>query len=81
MSEKTEYVEVTVRLPKKLVDFLKDNVKDLQKYMEYSIIQFVGADLDDLSIFPFKEPEEVHAVITRYGLNETLKATAVGEFC
>lgn len=86
MSDKEKYVEVTVRLPKRIVDFLKAQEKHLemtvQEYLEYSIIQCVGADFDLLDWGPFTfdydKPEEV---ITQHGLNEVLKATVASGFC
>lgn len=84
---KKETAEVTLRLPRGLVKFLEDQVKHLKaktvkEYLEYSIIQAVGADIDCLKEGPFKfdydKPEEV---IKEYNLNKILRDTMASEFC
>ena len=74
----TEHVEVTLKLPKRLVDFLKDKeeITDMtvKEYLERAIIQSVGADLDEGDTF-VPQPEEI---IKKYGLKGILKDTVVG---
>ena len=78
MRKKTEHVEVTLRLPKRLVDFLeaKEEITDMtvKEYLERAIIQSVGADLEARDTF-VPQPEEF---IEKYGLKDILKDTVVG---
>ena len=71
MSEKIEYVEVTVKVPRKIFDFLKDLEKPMnmtvKEYIEHSIIQDVFSDMDCTAGGggPFFDPDEL---IKRYEL-------------
>ena len=55
MSEKTEYVEVTLRLPKGLLEFLEDMKAcfdcSVKEYMEYSLIDTLRAQIDADFVF------------------------------
>jgi len=70
---KQETVEVTLKLPKAIVDFLKDSEKALEmtmeEYLVYSIMQVVGADIDTLDTF-VPTPKQI---VKQYGLKATLK--------
>jgi len=57
-----ETVTVKIRIPKNVIEMLRALEKDPQKYLEYSIIQVVKADLD-AGILASKE-----ALIEKYGL-------------
>ena len=74
----TEHVEVTLKLPKRLVDFLKakKEITDMtvKEYLERAIIQSVGADLEAKDTF-VPQPEEI---IEKYRLKDILKDTVVG---
>lgn len=78
---KEEYIEVTLTLPQKVVDFLKDMEKTLdmtmKEYLEYSILQAVGADLDTYDTFV----PTVTEILEKYGLAEFLKDSMVGPEC
>ena len=78
MRKKKEHVEVTVKLPKRLVDFLeaKKEITDMtvKEYLERAIIQSVGADLEAKDTF-VPQPEEI---IEKYRLKDILKDTVVG---
>lgn len=90
---KQETVKVTLRLPRSLVKFLEDQAKHLEpetanrektvkEYLEYSIIQSVGADIDALNDGPFKfDYDKTEEMIKEYNLNKILKDTAAREFC
>lgn len=69
---KEETVEVTLKLPKAIVDFLKDMQTTLnmtvEEYLVFSIIQAVGADLDTNDVF-VPSPAEL---VERYGLKTAL---------
>ena len=45
MSEE-ETVEVTVKLPKAIVEFLKDMTSNMEEYIVHNIVQMVEADLE-----------------------------------
>lgn len=73
MSE-TEYVELTVKVPKKILDLLNDLEKfygmTATEYIEYNIMWGVRADLDATGDGPFFDPEKI---VERYGLKEILE--------
>ena len=72
MSEK-ETVDVTLKLPKAIVDFLKDSERTLEmtveEYLTYSIIQTVAADIDTFDVFVPSWKQ----IVDKYGLGPTLK--------
>lgn len=41
-----EYVEVTIKVPKKIADFLKIAGQDAKEYIEYSIKECCKADIE-----------------------------------
>lgn len=43
---KTEYVEVTVRVPKSIVEFLKLCNEDIKEYIEAEVPGWVGASME-----------------------------------
>jgi len=67
MSEK-ETVEVTLKLPKAIVDFLKDSETSMrmtvEEYLTYSIVHSVAADIDTFDVFvpTWKQ------IVDKYGL-------------
>ena len=68
---KVEYVEMVVRVPKLVVDFLKTQNIDVKRYIEKNIVGVVRADIDAEA---FYNPERVK---TEYGLDEVFKALGV----
>jgi len=64
MAEKTEieYEQVTIRVPKKIMDFLrlmqKLNHETPEEYMAYNVVDMVRADIDAGDVF-IPEPHEV----------------------
>lgn len=70
---KQETVEVTLKLPKAIMDFLKDMAPSIEmtveEYLTYSIIQAVAADVDTFDVFvpTWKQ------IVDKYGLAPTLK--------
>jgi hypothetical protein len=79
MSEKVEYVPVTIKVPRKLLTFLEAMAKQgiiesLQNYLEYSIIEAVQADINTDDVFH----PSFEQLIKRYDLGETFKATTAG---
>ena len=81
MAKSEGYVEVSLRLPKKIVQFLKAMELNLgmtmEEYLESSIIAVVGADMDSLETFA-PDPE---ALIGKFELQDLLKDTAAACFC
>lgn len=73
MSKKEGYVELTVKLPKRLVDFLKGMEKtmgmSLEEFIEHSVVQTVGACLDSEDLFVPSSND----IIEKYGLEAILK--------
>ena len=68
MSEEIEYETVQVKVPKAIMVFLRDVLRDereVKEYLEYSIIDSVRADIDNGNVF--YEPNDV---IKRYGLDK-----------
>ena len=68
MSEEIEYETVQVKVPKAVMVFLRDVLRDereVKEYLEYSIIDSVRADIDNGNVF--YEPNDV---IKRYGLDK-----------
>jgi len=65
MSGKTGYVEVTLRLPKPLVDFIKKFTQlageDANEFMEYAVKREVDMMLDNKEIFntPWSDRETI----------------------
>jgi len=67
-SEEIEYETVQVKVPKAVMVFLRDVLRDereVKEYLEYSIIDSVRADIDNGNVF--YEPNDV---IKRYGLDK-----------
>ena len=68
MSEEIEYEVVQVKVPKAVMVFLRDVLRDereVKEYLEYSIIDSVRADIDNGNAF-----YELNDVIKRYGLDK-----------
>ena len=69
-----EYVEVKMRIPKSIHDFLRDLVRftglDLEALIENKLREMVRGIVDDLSRMPYVERE---FLLVRYGLNEAVK--------
>ena len=78
---KEDYVEVTVKIHKGIVAFLRDMEKVLnmtmEEYVEYSIYQSVGADLETHDVFV----PEVKETIEKYGLAKALIHSIVSSEC
>lgn len=79
--EKEDHIEVSIKLPKKLMDFLKDMEQNMdmtvEQYLEYCIIEAVGADLDTMKFF-LQKPKQL---IKNYGLKDILKHTCISYCC
>lgn len=73
MSEKQETVEVTMKLPKAIVDFLKDAERDVAKYIEKNVVGCVMSDLE----CDFLHIPKVEEVIRKYGLKPVFKEFGV----
>lgn len=74
---KEETIEVTVKLPKKLVEFLRAMEKNLdmtmEQYIQRNIVDVVYADLDSMEVFlPPIVPTRIEFV-EKYGLAEVFK--------
>jgi len=66
--QETEFVELKVRVPKSVVNFVRDKLLMGQEESEYwvnTVMRAVGADADDEGYF-FKHVE----VLKRYGLSK-----------
>ena len=61
MSEKIEFENITIRAPKKILDFLRAHEKDMgrtaEEYIEFNLVQGVRADLDAGDVFTPTGPE------------------------
>ena len=69
MSKKIETEKVTVRIPKKLLAFLKEERKaDLEEYLSNCITDTVAADIE-AEVYGYSED-----IKTEYGLKEEFKA-------
>jgi len=72
--EKIEFEEITVKVPKLIIDFLRKHEKILgktaQEYMERNIVDCVRADIDAGDVF-VPVPEEV---VEQHGLGPVFKA-------
>jgi hypothetical protein len=70
---KQETVEVTLKLPKGIVEFLKDSETAMEmtveEYLTYTIIQGIGADIDTSMVF-VRTPTQI---IKQYSLEKPLK--------
>lgn len=65
-----ETEQVTIEVPKKLMDFLRAHFKDPAKeYIKYSIIESIRADIDNQSVFS-------DSILERYDIKEFLEPTA-----
>lgn len=51
MNEKVEYVEVTLKLPRAVTDFLKAMNENIEDYLGHSILCAVNADIDTPGVF------------------------------
>jgi hypothetical protein len=62
METEIEYEQVTIRLPKVVLDFLRSMEKTIsmtpKEYIEYNTVCSIRADIDDLDAF-VPSPEEV----------------------
>ena len=64
---------MTLKLPKAIMDFLKDMKPiagmTVEEYLTYSIVQVVAADIDTFDVFvpTWKQ------IVDKYGLTPTLK--------
>ena len=75
MSEKIELEEVTLRVPKLVMDFLRKYEKSLQEgvvqgYLERNIVACVRADIDALTVFV----PDAEDVIEQHNLAPVFKA-------
>ncbi len=75
MSEELELEEVTLRVPKLLMDFLRKHEKYLdeglvQGYLERNIVACVRADIDALTVFV----PDAEDVIEQHNLGPVFKA-------
>ena len=68
-----ETVKVTVKLPKAIVDFLKDTERAVEKYIEDNVVGCVMSDLE----FEFSHIPKVEEVIRKYGLKPVFKEFGV----
>jgi hypothetical protein len=74
--EPVEYEQVTLRIPKKIMDFLrltqKLNHEDPEKYLLHSLVDMVRADIDagDVFVPEVPEPAEVARI---HGLTPVFK--------
>jgi len=71
MGKKVECVEVTVNVPAKILKFLKamveqGNIKSIQEYLEYSLLEAVEADINSDGVFV----PSFEQIIKRYDLGE-----------
>jgi len=63
MSEK-ETVEVTVKLPKAIVDFLKSMNVDVEEYIVHNVVGVIEADLEADTFYYPKQLVEKHNLMT-----------------
>lgn len=75
MSEQIEFEEVTLRVPKRIMDFLRKHEKrleggNIQGYLERNIVDCVRAEIDAATVF-VPDPEDV---IKTYKLGPVFKA-------
>ena len=61
--------EITVKLPKRILDFLETHEKNLEEYLQYSIVQCVRSDIDAGLFNPTSDQ-----VITKQNLRHDLNA-------
>lgn len=61
--------EITIRIPKRILEFLEKHEKNLEEYLQYSIVHSVRSDID-AGLFNLT-PDQV---ITKYDLRHTLNA-------
>jgi hypothetical protein len=65
--EQIETEQVTIQLPKKLMDFLRAHFKDPAKeYIQYSVIDSIRADINTDNVF-------LDSIIKKYDLDPSLK--------
>jgi len=78
--EEIEYIELKLRVPKAIVDFLRAHETDLEgsveEYLEYSIVAGVNADIDS-DIFPFEDYDEIESVKRHWGLDKVFDEVLV----
>jgi len=65
----TEIERITVELPKAIMDFLRDQREDIEKYLQCSIVNVFHADLDNGLVFDNYNP-----ILQRYGLKSVFRA-------
>ncbi len=71
MGEKIEYETITVRIPKKIMSFLRETktlTETPEEYLEYTIVDSVRADIDG---GVFSDPERI---AEGYGLQPVFQA-------
>lgn len=60
--QEIEYETVAIKVPKRIVDFLRAHEKDMnmtaKEYIEYNVVCIVRADIDALDVF-FPSAKEV----------------------
>ena len=72
---KEQFETVTLRLPKQVVDFIRDREsKDVQKYLEYCIVDLHMSDVECVCQDTMEDPEEV---MDWYGLKPVFRAFGV----
>lgn len=67
----SEFVEVKLKLPQSLVDFLKhheNSIGGLEHYLAYNIIQVIEGDIKESNCVFFNSKREIE----RWGLKEIL---------
>jgi len=66
--EKIEFETVQVRIPKRIMDMLREHKDDIDGYLTYSIVSFIRADLE-AGVFADHE-----AIIEKFNLQPIFKA-------
>ena len=69
MIEKEEFEEVVVKLPKAVMDLIKDYEEDVEEYLREIIIERIIADLDICEVYG---PSPM-AIVNKYRLNKIIK--------
>lgn len=77
MEKEIEYETVSLKVPKRIMDFLrgqKDQSETVQEYLEYIIVDTVRSDITGY-YFPMPEPaQEPKELADNFGLNPIFKA-------
>jgi len=70
---KQETVEITVKLPKAIVDYLKCMKSDVAEYIQSSVVGYIQADIE----FEHMHPILPEKVMEKYGLKTIFKEYGV----